>query len=231
MRFTAALLDLLFPPRCLGCRRLGSYFCSRCAATVHPLEDPFCPSCSRVVDPAFASCRCAYPPLRYARAAGAFDGPLRDAIHRFKYQGMSAGADALAMLLRPAIAPLAAPDILLVPLPLHPRRLRERGYNQAALLAHALVRDGSLRVEDDALRRVKATRAQVTLGARERARNMAGAFAADPTRCAGQTLLLIDDVCTTGATLRSAAQALRTAGAREVYAAVLAAARGGHDRP
>ena len=230
MPSAAALLDLLFPSRCLGCRRLGSCFCGRCAASIRRLPEPFCPTCARAVDPRFPVCRCAQPALRYTVAAGEFSGPLRDAIHRFKYQGMSAGAGGLAALLQPAIAPLQTRDLLLAPLPLHPRRLRERGYNQAALLARALARDGTLPVVEDALRRVKATRAQVTLRAVERARNMAGAFEADPARCAGRSFVLIDDVCTTGATLCAAAQALQAAGAREVLGAVLASARAGHDR-
>lgn len=231
MRLTAALLDLVFPPRCLGCRRLGTYFCGRCAASIRRLPEPFCPSCARIVDPRFPVCRCARPALRYALAAGQFSGALRDAIHRFKYQGMSAGASALAALLRPAIASLARQDLVLVPLPLHPQRLRERGYNQAALLARALALDGPLPSVEDALRRVKATRAQASLGAAERARNMAGAFAANPARCAGRRFVLIDDVCTTGATLQSAAQALHAAGARDIYGLVLAAAHTGPDAP
>jgi len=113
---------------------------------------------------------------------------------------------------------------LLVPIALHPARLRERGYNQSALLARALTAAKPEQLAEAGLRRVRRTDAQASLSASERARNVDGAFRADPRICAGRAIVLIDDVCTTGATLRAAAAALRDAGATEVSAAVIAAA-------
>jgi ComF family protein len=163
-------------------------------------------------------------------AAGEFDGPLRQAIHSLKYRGQRAGAPALAALLAPPLAAALGSDHLLVPVPLHPRRQRSRGYNQSTLLAHALATGGRAAMADGAMRRIRMTARQVDLRAEERARNMDGAFAADPAHCARRTIALIDDVCTTGATLRAAAQAALNAGADRVYAAVLAAAQPGRDR-
>jgi ComF family protein len=170
------------------------------------------------------------PSLDFVVAGGEFDGPLRQAIHSLKYRGQRAGAPALASLLVPMLAVTLAPDHLLVPVPLHPRRQRSRGYNQSALLARALAARRREAVSEHAMRRVKLTIPQVDLRAEERAHNMEGAFAADPAHCARRTVVLIDDVCTTGATLRAAAQAARDAGAGRVYAAVLAAAQPGRDR-
>jgi len=221
-RFPRALLDLIFPRRCLGCGSLGSYFCPACQRAVQPLPEPFCPRCNTPVDPLLPLCRCRGSAIPVV-AAGVFAGPLREAVHRLKYSGQTAGAPALAELLRPRLS-LTAGNQLLVPIALHPARLRERGYNQSALLARALTATKPEQLAEAALRRVRRTDAQASLSASERARNVDGAFRADPHICAGRAIVLIDDVCTTGATLRAAAEALRDAGATEVSAAVIAAA-------
>jgi ComF family protein len=155
-------------------------------------------------------------------AAGEFSGALRNAIHRFKYGGQSVGAGALAALLLPHLSGILTPDQLLVPMPLHPRRERQRGYNQAALLGRAIAGAYGCTVAERALHRTRPTTPQVSLNLAERARNMDGAFAGDPSLCHGRHLLLVDDVCTTGATLRAAASAAHEAGAHTIYAAVLA---------
>ena len=219
--FPRTLLDLIFPRRCLGCGGLGSYFCPACQLTVEPILLPFCPRCGTPIDPLLPLCHCQGNAIPVV-AAGVFTGPLREAVHRLKYNGQTAGGPALAELLRPCLS-LAAGNSLLVPVALHPARLRERGYNQSAILARALAAAPG-QLAEGALRRVRRTDAQASLSASERARNVDGAFRADPRICAGRAIILIDDVCTTGATLRAAAEALRDAGAAEVSAAVLAAA-------
>jgi len=222
--------DLLFPPRCLGCGGLGSFFCPTCLAATPRLDDAICPACMITVDPDHPECRCRRHALLYVRAAGSYDNPLRVAIHRFKYAGRRAAARDLGIVLDRAVCPFAPIAPILVPIPLHPRRQRQRGYNQAALLARVMGARHEMIVIESALRRVRPTPPQVGMSAAERARNIRGAFAADAHSCAGKNVLLVDDVCTTGATLRAAAEALRQAGARHVYAAVLALAtpeRGG----
>lgn len=216
------LLDLLFPARCLSCKRVGSFLCQACRANVAAPPLPFCPTCRQAIDPHLPYCRCRAPRLPCVIAAGEFSGPLRNAIHRFKYNGQSAGADALAALLIPQLSGILTPDRLVVPMPLHPQRERQRGYNQAALLGRAIAQAYGCTVAEQALRRTRPTTPQVSLNLAARARNMDGAFAGDPGICHGRQLVLVDDVCTTGATLRAAANAAHDAGARTVYAAVLA---------
>lgn len=170
-----------------------------------------------------------------ARAVGFYDGALREIIHAFKYQGRRSLARPLAERLRSAGADLLAGADIAVPVPLHPRRQRQRGFNQAADLARGL---GLPAV--DALRRTRPTRSQVELPAAQRHGNVRGAFEAVAARTArpwrpamppldGLVVVLVDDVSTTGATLDACARALKAAGAREVRA--LTAARVAGRRP
>lgn len=222
MRPLRAALDLLFPPRCLGCDRCGAYLCAACRAGIHAVASPYCPACHNEVDSETPVCRCSQPAPLYAVAAGAYDGPLRRAVLGFKFQGRTAAAPTLAALMYLQLRALPLGGYLLVPVPLHAQRQRERGYNQAALLAHELSRLSGAPVAHRLLRRVRATGAQSLLSAAARKHNMEGAFLATAP-CPGATVLLVDDVCTTGATLRAAAQAASAAGAKAVYAVVLAA--------
>ncbi|HEY8448779.1 MAG TPA: phosphoribosyltransferase family protein [Thermomicrobiales bacterium] len=155
------------------------------------------------------------------RSAALFDGWLRQAIHAFKYQGETARAEHLAALLAPLFADLAPFDIV-CPVPLHPKRERARGYNQARLLATVAGRAGGYRVEELATR-IRPTQQQVHLSAAERQENMRGAFATLPVAgIRGARIVLVDDVLTTGATLGNCAEALLAAGATSVAAVTLA---------
>lgn len=204
-RLGAAVLDLIFPPRCAGCGRVGSLLCSACQAQMRA---------ARPI-PVYA------PNLR-AVSAAVFGGPWRHAIHALKYEGQRALAPALAAFL-PPLPEGAQPD-LIVPVPLFPGREKWRGYNQSALLAEALGARLGLDVCADALRRVRDTRSQVGLSRQERQRNVSDAFTARADRVAGRRVLLVDDVVTTGATLSACAASLYRAGAAEVWAATLACA-------
>lgn len=223
----AGLLDLLFPPRCAGCGRAGHWLCPACLAQVEWITPPICPLCGEAA-PSAAQCpRRGHHPQALAglRSAVWHVGPIRSAIHRFKYRGQHVLAEPLGAIIVEAWRRDPPPAGLLVPVPLHPRRARERGYNQAALLARQLGRALALPVDSAHLVRIRATPPQVGLTASERLANVAGAFRYRGPSLAGRTLCLIDDLCTTGATLEACASALREAGAGSVWAYTLARPR------
>jgi ComF family protein len=150
---------------------------------------------------------------------------VREAVHAFKYDGLQALADPLADLMAQYWKDHPLPARVLVPVPLHRARQRERGYNQAELLARGLGQRIGLPVDTTSLVRQRPTAPQVELDAVQRKQNVAGAFKVQDSSLSGQEVLLIDDVCTTAATLDACAIALREAGARSVRALTLTRAR------
>lgn len=153
-----------------------------------------------------------------------FVDPIPPVIHKLKYKGQFGLARPLADLMAQAWRRWQLTADLLVPVPLHPERERTRGYNQSALLVSHLAGALGIPAEMKALCRAKNTRPQVGLNAVERQENMRGAFTAVSPDVQGKNILLVDDVCTTGATLASAAEALLEAGANSVSAYCLARA-------
>jgi ComF family protein len=150
---------------------------------------------------------------------------LRDAIHRLKYTGRTALAAPLGGLMAAYWVQHPMPIDVVVPVPLHPTRLRDRGYNQAALLAREMAHRVGLVVDERALIRRRATAPQVELNAQQRSENVRRAFRCSGNSLAGKRTLLVDDVCTTGATLEACAMALYEGGARGVRALTLARPR------
>jgi ComF family protein len=199
-----ALRDVLVPPRCAGCGGSGSWFCVAC----RDASDPILRTVGTLA----------------VEAAGAHEGPLREAIHRLKYGNEPGLAAELGALVAARIATGLAHGLQLdaiVPVPLHPRRERERGYDQARALAAAAALATGVPL-CPALHRLRSGPAQATLGQRERQTNVRGAFAGVAGSLAGLRVALIDDVSTTGATLADAAAAARACGARAVRAYAVA---------
>jgi ComF family protein len=217
-------LDLLLPARCGGCGRLGAWLCDTCRGTCRRLEEPLCPRCGVELPFVKAGCGCRtrLRSLRRLRAATAYEGPVELAIHRLKYEGWRPVGRPLAGLIadRLAVDGLAAP--LLVAVPLHPRRLKERGFNQAELLAAELRRRLRVEAPPGRLLRVRDTPPQVGLDRLRRADNMRDAFRWRGQDLRGAAVALIDDVATTGATLEACASALREGGAGPVIGLAVA---------
>ena len=224
-------LDLFFPPRCVSCRRRGSWFCSRCYALIVPIESPLCRRCGQAIasDTLCPRCQIRPPLVTGLRAAAYLEGPLRQAIHSFKYNGVRALAQPLGRILyEKGYAANRMSTDLVLPVPLHPARLGQRGFNQAALLAEELAWQVGVELDCEGLVRVRDTRSQVGLSAAERYANVQGAFAWRGNGLDRKHVLLIDDVCTTGATMEACAEALWPAGAAAVWG--LALAREGHQQ-
>jgi ComF family protein len=220
----ARLLDALFPPKCAGCKVRGHWLCPDCLRRIDRFAEPLCAVCRQPLALGVAhGCGRNAASVSLLVAVGFHAGPLREAIHALKYQGRHGIAATLAGLLTPLLTPLLQEGDLVVPVPLHPSRERERGYNQSARLAAELAYLHPVEVVPAALRRTRATAQQTTLSGTQRAANVRGAFEASPL-VVGRRVWLLDDVCTTGATLGACAQALRQAGARQVLGAVVALA-------
>lgn len=225
-RFLWSALDWLYPPRCAGCGQAGTRWCLTCQSRCQPICGPVCQTCGEPYrhGALCSDCRSSPPQYRALRSWAVFAGPLREAHHRLKYRQDLGVGEALSPHLIQLLQELSWPVQLVVPVPLSPKRLRERGYNQAALLARPLALATGLSYRPRALSRVRETPTQVGLREKERLQNVMGAFGADPNQVNGKTVLVIDDVATTGATLNSCAQALLTAGAKNVYGLTLARA-------
>jgi ComF family protein len=230
-RWLDLLLDVLLPATCEVCELpleepAERALCRVCLATMSPPRAPLCPTCGlplgRGAASSCASCRIAPPAFATARAAALYvpsaagGNVLARAVQRLKYDRRRALARALGGLM--ALRYPFGPDAVLIPVPLHPRRLRRRGFNQAELLAAEVARRRGLQIAPTVLVRPRPTAAQPGLGAAARRRNLRDAFriAGPSTSIAHRDLVLVDDVLTSGATADACARVLREAGARRV---------------
>lgn len=234
--FTVAALDLVFPALCPVCEAtLGTGrrdpLCGHCWGAITRLGDPWCDVCGAAsplaapfderpprMAPAHpcAACRTSPPHYDYARSAAVYEGGLRDAVHALKFSGRRALANPLGDLaFEECGVSFSGPIDALIPVPLARDRERERGFNQAALLARRIGQHVGVPTRSSWLTRSRPTRPQSDLSAAERRANVRDAFRASD-RVAGRHVVLVDDVLTTGATLDACARALRAAGARRI---------------
>ena len=216
-------LDLLFPLECFGCSKEGEVFCAGCLKELPVLREPFCRLCCQPGGQSpCASCR--YLPLVVDRIRAPFilEGAVRTAVHRLKYGNLRAAAPQLGRIMGEHLLSLKMPGQLVVPVPMHPGRLRQRGYNQSDLLAKEVARTAGIPLAKRLLTRTQNTPPQVKSQGREQRRaNVDGSFRAE-SDLSGITLILVDDVATTGSTLSACAAALKAAGAASVHALTLA---------
>jgi competence protein ComFC len=232
---------LVWPSSCRLCGRLlerpgERVVCAACLDTLEPRRTSYCVRCGRFFDGRAAphlcrDCLASRPLYSRHRSGAPYQGNLRQVIILMKYEGFRVlGRDLAAFALR-ALGdqwPLWAGLDAIVPVPLHGKKLKRRGFNQAEIVARAIGRVKGIPVRRGVLVRVRNTPAQTSLEGRDRRRNLAGAFAVRrPGWVRGKTLLLVDDVYTTGSTIRECCRALRRAGAEEVRAMTLARTSGG----
>lgn len=221
---------MLFPPNCGGCGKPGSRWCQDCQKSVKALDGIVCEICGLPQDKSGVCrvCLASRPRFISLRAWGVFEGSLQAALHKLKYRRDLSMGEALAAGMMPFVQDLNWQVDLVVPVPLGKQRIRERGYNQVAMIAKPLAMGLGLQYSEKALLRRKETRTQVGLSREERHKNVHEAFQAD-TGVNGRSVLIMDDVSTTGSTLSSGADALYTAGAKSVYALTVARALAHHD--
>jgi competence protein ComFC len=218
-------IDWLFPPICAGCGRPQERFCDDCVQKTPKSNPRVCVLCGEKLEDPNQQHHCPRKDqLGQVYVWGLHAGPLRKALHNYKYNRDLGLADAFAELLEGPLGGVGQQFDLVVPVPLGRKRKKERGYNQAALLAAALCGRMGFRHAPDGLQRVRETRSQVGLSVDQRKENVRGAFKAKTAVVSGKRVLLVDDVLTTGATLNACADALKQAGAVEVHAITLARA-------
>jgi len=242
MRLLNDLIDLIYPPRCGVCKVFTWHggaihegeeigFCRDCYDAFEEVAPPLCVFCGGPFsagsgpDHACENCLRKRPHYDIARAPYLYEGPLMRAIHDLKY----AGKTHLARSLGPLLGSYAVNwlgrggGLLVMPVPLHPSRLRERGFNQSLLLARHVASRLGADLDYLSLRRVRPTKPQTQLTSEERRKNVRRAFGIDEkASLKGRPILLIDDVATTGSTLNECSDSLKKAGAKEVYCLVLA---------
>ncbi len=232
--FASAIVDFFFPLHCFGCEKEGTIACRECLAAIPETEYQECPACRRPYQKNGAVCH-------GCRKSTALDGLfiarpyrnrlLKKLVFALKYRFIDAAADPLALLLAESLAhhPLSLPD-LVVPVPLHPRRLRFRGFNQAEVLARTLMKKllpgTPVPVCADLLSRIRFTKPQMKTDSKsERLANLSDAFTV-PVEVAGplvgKYVWLVDDIATTGTTLDECARSLKRAGAKTVWGIVIA---------
>jgi ComF family protein len=231
-----ATIDLLYPAGCPNCGvdvgRVGE-FCAKCDQALESLIPPYCEICSlpfegHFVGP-FQCPNCQGRSLHFGAATASMrsKGIVRELIHRFKYRGEMQLLDTFIPWMRTALLDPRLPDFdlpLLVPVPLHPARRRERGFNQAELLARSLGKAENWPVEE-VIRRIRYTTTQTALDRSERSRNLDGAFVLRPKAdVEGRDIILVDDVLTTCSTVDECARVLLGAGAKSVWAIAVARA-------
>lgn len=232
------LADVLFPPRCQSCRKVAEkltndLFCTACEEKIKYIRTPLCPACgfpfadSEGSDHLCGDCLTAPQPFAVARSVAAFDDILLEAIHALKYHNKTGLGTGLGKMM--AGGPYTGMDMqgytMIIPVPLHIRRLRERGFNQSLLLAKVLSERYAIPLDFVTLKRERDTPPQTMMGRRERKANIKGAFdVADKERVRKQHVLLIDDVYTTGSTLAECTRVLLNNGAAQVGVLTLAKA-------
>lgn len=206
---------------------MGWRWCPDCQARVPRIRKPFCELCgipTRMGTELCEKCVAKPPAYRKMRSWAVFDSPIQEGLHSMKYRGNLVFGEEIATQMAEYVRSLRWQVDILIPVPLGKRRLKERGYNQVALVARPLAYQLGLQYEPGALQKTRETRSQVGLTAVERSENVQHAYQADSRVVQNKSLVIMDDVATTGSTIVACTAALLSAGAREVYVLTIARA-------
>jgi ComF family protein len=209
-RLTSIATDLLFPPRCAGCGQIDTYWCGTCQHEIDEMR------LSEPIEPK--------SPLQGVTATAQHIGKIREAVQALKYENVPELAKPLGEKLAACLKQQDWTIDMIVPVPLHTKRLAERGYNQAQLLAEQVAAIMEIGCQANALERIRETQSQVTISGAERLENIKDAFVANSQFVSGRSILVIDDVYTTGSTMSACGEALHSAGATHVYGLTVTAA-------
>jgi ComF family protein len=218
-------LDFIFPRYCVGCGREGEFLCSTCLRTISRILPPICPKCGRPQPSGVLCPDCVSwsADIDGIRSPFKFEGVIRQAVHQLKYRNLRALSPTLAEFLYEYLTNYPLPVDVIVPVPLHPKRLRERGYNQSGLLAGDLSKLIGLPSSAGSLIRQRNTVPQArTVNVNQRQKNITGAFTCRNQELQGKKVLLIDDVSTSGTTLDACARAMKDAGSVSVWGLTVA---------
>ncbi len=227
-------INTLFPCYCAGCGAEDQTLCANCIEQIVLIKHQQCVRCNKITPEGKTCSACKrYTPLHQLLAAAHYDeGPLKEALHTFKYHGRLDLGQTLAQLVyanpdtRDALTSLHSTSLLTTTVPLHRRRLWQRGFNQSTMLAHCLTDQLGIQAPQLLLKRTRFTHTQIALHKKDRAKNVLGAFVViKPEQVMGKTIVVIDDIATTGATLSACAYALKQAGAKRIIGLVIARAR------
>jgi ComF family protein len=222
---------LLFPPMCGGCGKAGFRWCPNCQGRVPRIAEPFCQKCGIPVRKTGLCERCQTnpPAYRLMRSWAVFDSPVQNALHTIKYRRNIGLADSIAIQMVDFVSSLQWDIDIVIPVPLGRQRLKERGYNQVGLVARPLAYELGLEYAPQAIWKSRETRSQVGLTVSQRRENVSDAYQANPSVVKRSSILIMDDVATTGSTILACTNALISAGAREIYALTIARALSHHD--
>lgn len=221
-----SVLDCLFPPFCCDCGKLGCEICPDCWKKIAVInQNLICPICGDISPQKTICASCGSntkPAFFQMRSWGIYSGVLKKAIQRLKFERGFGVIPYLIPVCVEFISSLHISIDLIIPVPLSKKRLKERGYNQSDLIANSISKRLGMPYSLKSLTRIKSTRSQVGLNAMERAENVLNAFEGNPELLKDRSVLLIDDITTTGSTINESSKALMTAGAKRVYCFTIA---------
>ena len=222
---------MLFPPICGGCGKAGYRWCPGCQERVPRVLEPLCEKCGIPIrkNGLCEKCQSNPPVYRLMRSWAVFDSPIQNALHTMKYRRNIGLGDSIALQMVGFVNSLQWKLDMIIPIPLGQKRLKERGYNQVALVTRPLAYELGLNYAPQALWKTRDTRSQVGLNISQRRENVSQAYQADPLVVKRKSILLMDDVATTGSTISACAETLLSAGAQDVYALTIARALSHHD--